>query len=135
LADWAIRTGRGRKPLALICTGVYSVLVLLFGWSIQGDGQPSLAPLGLLLFTSGLFFNALQPIVQGMTGDMVPAAERGAAFGMLNLISEIGAVLSPVVSGILRDATGSWAPGVFVAAGIMIISFFLYLGVHEAPPH
>ena len=135
LADWAIRTGRGRKPLALTCTGVYSVLVLLFGWSIQGGGQPSLALLGLLLFTSGLFFNALQPIVQGMTGDMVPASERGAAFGMLNLISEIGAVASPVVSGVLRDATGSWAPGVYVAAGTMIASFFLYAMVREAPAH
>jgi MFS family permease len=110
---------------------VYSVLVLIFGWSIQGGGKPSLGLLALLLFTSGLFFNALQPIVQGMTGDMVPAHERGSAFGMLNLISEIGAVASPVVSGILHDATGSWAPGVYVAAGIMIISFFLYLMVRE----
>jgi MFS transporter, ACS family, D-galactonate transporter len=135
LADWAVRTGRGRKPLALICTAVYSVLVLIFGWSISGGEAPSLALLGLLLFTSGVFFNALQPIVQGMTGDMVPASERGSAFGMLNLISEIGAVLSPVVSGILRDATGSWAPGVYVAAGIMIVSFFLYLPVEEAPAH
>jgi MFS family permease len=135
LADWAVRTGRGRKPLALICTAVYSVLVLIFGWSISGGGAPSLALLGLLLFTSGVFFNALQPIVQGMTGDMVPASERGSAFGMLNLVSEIGAVLSPVVSGILRDATGSWAPGVYVAAGIMIVSFFLYLPVKESHAH
>ena len=135
LADWAVRTGRGRKPLALICTAVYSVLVLIFGWSISGGGAPSLALLGLLLFTSGVFFNALQPIVQGMTGDMVPASERGSAFGMLNLVSEIGAVLSPVVSGILRDATGSWAPGVYVAAGIMIVSFFLYLPIKESPTH
>lgn len=135
LADRAVRRGKGRKPLALICTAVYSILVLLFAWSIQGDGQPSLALLGLLLFTSGLFFNALQPIVQGMTGDMVPASERGAAFGMLNLVSEIGAVASPVVSGVLRDATGSWATGVYVAAGTMIASFFLYLMVREATPH
>ena len=134
LADRAVRRGRGRKPLALVCTAVYTVLIILFGVSLQ-SGQPSLVLLGLLLFTSGVFFNALQPIVQGMTGDMVPASERGSAFGMLNLVSEIGAVLSPVVSGILRDATGSWAPGVFVAAGIMIVSFFLYLGVREAPAH
>ncbi len=133
LADWAVRTGRSRKTLALICTAVYSVLVLIFGWSVSGGEAPSLALLGLLLFTSGLFFNALQPIVQGMTGDMVPASERGAVFGMLNLVSEIGAVASPVVSGVLRDATGSWAPGVYVAAGIMIVSFFLYLMVREAP--
>ncbi|HEX2072783.1 MAG TPA: MFS transporter [Geodermatophilus sp.] len=135
LADRAIRTGRGRKPLALVCTGVYSVLVLIFGFSISGGGQPSLGLLGLLLFASGVFFNALQPIVQGMTGDLVPASERGSAFGMLNLVSEIGAVLSPVVSGILRDATGSWAPGVYLAAGIMIVSFFLYALVREAPAH
>src|SRR3954447_19367883 len=135
LADWAVRTGRSRKTLALVCTAVYSVLGILFAMSIQGGGKPSLALLGLLLFSSGLFFNALQPIVQGMTGDMVPAHERGAAFGMLNLISEIGAVASPVVSGILHDATGSWSSGVYVAAGIMIISFFLYLMVREAPAH
>jgi MFS family permease len=135
LADRAIRSGRGRKPLALICTAVYSVLVLVFGFSISGGREPSLALLGLLLFSSGVFFNALQPIVQGMTGDLVPASERGSAFGMLNLVSEIGAVLSPVVSGILRDATGSWAAGVYVAAGIMILSFFLYAMVREAPAH
>src|SRR3712207_9513935 len=88
--------------------------------SIAGGREPSLALLGLLLFTSGVFFNALQPIVQGMTGDLVPASERGSAFGMLNLLSEIGAGLRPVGSGILRDATGSWAPGVYVAAGLQI---------------
>ncbi len=130
LADRAVRRGKPRKPLALICIVVYTVLIILFGLSLQG-GQPPLALLGLLLFTSGVFFNALQPIVQGMTGDMVPASERGSVFGMLNLVSEIGAVASPVVSGILRDATGSWAPAVYTAAGIMIISFFLYLPVRE----
>ena len=36
LADRAVRTGRSRKTLALICTGVYSVLVLIFGWSVSG---------------------------------------------------------------------------------------------------
>ena len=98
-------------------------------------GQPSLVLLGLILFTSGLFFNALQPIVQGITGDLVPDDQRGSVFGIFNLIAEIGAVASPVVSGILRDATGSWAPGVFVAAGVMAVSVVLYLMVKEAPVH
>src|SRR5215213_4591078 len=137
LADRAVRSGKSRKTLALVCTGVYSVLVLIFGYSVSGSGDklPSLGLLGLLLFSSGVFFNALQPIVQGMTGDLVPPSERGSAFGMLNLVSEIGAVLSPVVSGILRDRTGTWAAGVYLAAGIMIVSFFLYAMVEEAPAH
>ncbi len=134
LADRQIRHGKARKPLVLICSISYSVLALVFGWQVREGNTPSLVLLGVLLFTSGLFFNALQPIVQGMTGDMVPASERGSVFGLLNLISEIGAVASPVVSGILFDQTGSWAPGVFTAAGIMIISVFLYLMVKEKLP-
>ena len=38
-----------------------------------------------LIFTSGLFFNALQPIVHGITGDLVPDDQRGSAFGIFNL--------------------------------------------------
>jgi MFS transporter, ACS family, D-galactonate transporter len=140
LADWTLRRGYGRKPLLLGCTAAYSVLAILFGLQVSGGGKPSLVILGLLLFTSGLFFNALQPVAQGMTGDMVPAAQRGSAFGLENLISEIGAVASPVVSGVLRDATGSWAPGVFVAAGLMIAAGVLWAfsrehlpGRHEDP--
>lgn len=134
LADRQIRRGKGRKPLVLACSISYSVLALAFGWQVRDGSTPSLLLLGLLLFTSGLFFNALQPIVQGMTGDMVPASERGSVFGLLNLISEIGAVASPVVSGIMYDRTGSWAPGVFTAAGIMIVSVFLYMMVKERMP-
>jgi len=134
LADRQIRRGKGRKPLVLAYTAIYSVLVILFGISISGGRDPSLLVLGLLLFSSALFCNARQPTVQGMTGDMVPATERGSVFGLLKLISEIGAVASPVVSGVLRDATGGWAAGVYVAAATMIASLFLYAMVKEHFP-
>jgi ACS family D-galactonate transporter-like MFS transporter len=134
LADWALRRGHGRKPLLLGCTFAYSVLAFLFGLSIAGGRKPSLMLLGVLLFTSGLFFNALQPIAQGMTGDMVPEDQRGRAFGLENLISEIGAVASPVVSGILRDRTGEWSTGVYVAVGIMVAALILWAFVRERLP-
>jgi MFS family permease len=70
----------------------------------------------------------------GITGDLVPDDRRGSVFGIFNLVAEIGAVASPVVSGILRDTTGSWAPGVFVAAGVMAISVVLYALVRERVP-
>jgi MFS-type transporter involved in bile tolerance (Atg22 family) len=51
-----------------------------------------------------------------------------SAFGVWNLIAEIGAILSPVVSGAIRDATKSWvAPvaldGILMVAGIICIAF------------
>jgi MFS transporter, ACS family, D-galactonate transporter len=134
IADWNIRRGGGRKSLLLACTAIYSILAFLFGLQVMGGGKPSLLVLGLLLFTSGLFFNALQPIEHGIAGDQVPPNLRGSAFGMMNLISEIGAVASPVVSGVLRDATGSWAPGVFVAVALMVIAGLMWVFVREKFP-
>jgi len=131
IADRMVRAGRGRKPLLMACSAGYIILAFLFGLSIAGGHRPSLFLLGTLLFVSGLFFNALQPVAQGLTGDMVPDDQRGRAFGLLNLISEIGAVASPVVSGLLRDQTGSWAPGVFVAVGLMVAAVALWTPVKE----
>ena len=130
LADRRARHGKGRKPLAILCAVVHTVLAVVFGLTILG-GRPSLVLLGLILFSSGLFFNALQPITHSMLGDLVPDDQRGSAFGIFNLVAEIGAVASPVVSGVLRDATGSWAPGVFAAAGVMAVSIVLYALIRE----
>ncbi len=130
LADRRARQGKSRKPLAVLCAVVHTLLAIAFGMTILG-GRPSLVLLGLILFISGLFFNALQPITHSMLGDLVPDDQRGSAFGIFNLVAEIGAVASPVVSGVLRDATGSWAPGVFAAAGVMAISVVLYTLMRE----
>ena len=58
----------------------------------------------------------------------------GAAFGMMNLISEMGAVLSPAISGVLRDATGDWTAAVFLDAGLILGSFLLLCFVREKRP-
>ncbi|WP_432189560.1 MFS transporter [Streptomyces sp. Tue6028] len=134
IADRRVRAGKGRKPLAVICAAVHTVLAVAFGVSLLGDGEPSLLLLGLILFCSGLFFNALQPIVHSILGDLAAEEHRGSLFGLFNLVAEIGAVASPVVSGVLRDTTGSWAPGVFTAAGVMAVSVVLYGMVRERIP-
>ena len=84
------------------------------------------------VFVTSLFFNALQPMWHALAADLVPtAALMGAAFGMMNLISEMGAVLSPAISGVLRDATGDWTAAVFLDAGLILLSFLLLCFVRE----
>ncbi|MFE9609762.1 MFS transporter [Streptomyces sp. NPDC006012] len=133
IADRRARQGKGRKPLAIICASVHTVLAVAFGFSIAA-GRPSMLLLGLILFVSGLFFNALQPIVHSILGDLAGAARRGEVFGVFNLVAEVGAVASPVVGGVLYDATGSWAPGVFTAAGVMAVAVVLYAFLRERIP-
>jgi len=43
----------------------------------------------------------------------------------------MGAVLSPAISGVLRDATGNWNAAVLLDAGIILTSFVLLLFVRE----
>ncbi len=50
---------------------------------------------------------------------------------MNNLIGEIGAVLSPAVSGALRDATGGWSAAVFLDAALIGGAVILFLLVRE----
>jgi MFS-type transporter involved in bile tolerance (Atg22 family) len=108
------------------------LLTIAFGLYIMNGGQ-ALSVMGVLLFFQALFFFALQPISQALTADIVAApALLGAAFGLWNLIGEIGGVLSPGISGALRDATGDWTAAVMLDAGIILASIVLLLFVRES---
>jgi len=131
LADYAKRRGWGRKGMMVSFMLLLGLSTLGFGFYIMNGGQ-SLFVMGLLLFLASLFFFAVQPISHALTSDIVQnPALLGAAFGMWNLIAEIGAVLSPAISGVLRDTTGSWNAAVFLDAGIILLGLVLMLLIRE----
>jgi ACS family D-galactonate transporter-like MFS transporter len=118
LSDVAVRRGIGRKPLVVGFTAAQCVLTVGFGVVVAG-GAPPVWLMAALLFSASTFFNA-------------DPAHHGAAFGMNNLIGEIGAVLSPAVSGTLRDATGGWTAAIFLDAGLIAGAVILFVFVREA---
>lgn len=130
LSDYGVRRGWGRRTMMATFMLAQGILIIIFAVYLQKD-QPSLLVMGLLLFVASLFFNALQPIGHALTADLAPAAHRGSAFGMENLIGEMGAVLSPAVGGVLRDTTGSWTQAVLLDAGLILASFVLLCFVRE----
>jgi MFS family permease len=130
LADHAKQRGWGRKTILVAFMLILGLLTVGFGFYIMGGGS-SLLVMGALLFVSSLFFFALQPISHALAADLTLPAYMGAMFGMMNLIGEIGAVLSPAVSGVLRDATGDWTAAVMVDGVIVLVAFVLLLFVRE----
>jgi len=130
LSDVAVRRGIGRKPLVVTFTALQCLLTVAFGLVITG-GAPSVWVMAALLFGASTFFNAMQPIAHAMIADIADPAHHGAAFGMNNLIGETGAVLSPAISGVLRDATGAWSAAVFLDAGLIACAVVLFLFVRE----
>ena len=132
LADYAKRKGWGRKWMLVSFSVITGLLTVAFGLYIINGGS-SLFVMGFLLFIQAAFFFALQPVSQALTADLVNnPALLGAAFGMWNLIGEIGAVLSPAISGVLRGATGSWNTAVMLDAGILLASAVVLLFVRES---
>lgn len=131
LSDHAKARGWGRRPLLIAFTVVQGVLVLVFAAYLQASEKPSLWVMSVLLFVTSLFFNALQPMAHALLNDVVDAAERGAAFGLFNLVGEIGAVISPALSGTLFDHYGSWTHAVYIDGALMLISAVLYMLIRE----
>jgi MFS family permease len=130
LSDVAVRRGIGRKPLIVAFTSLQCVLTAAFTL-VVASGNANVWTMAALLFCASTFFNAMQPMAQGMLADIAPPEMHGAAFGMNNLIGEIGAVLSPAVSGALRDATGGWTTALWLDTALIAIAAVLFLFVRE----
>lgn len=130
IADRTLRAGVGRKPVLIAFTIAQALLTLVLARYLQVGGHDPVM-LATLLFVSGLFFNALQPVAHALVADLAAPEQRGAAFGTYNLIGEIGAVLGPTISGTLRDAYGGWAPAVYLDGALVLASALLVVFVRE----
>jgi MFS family permease len=132
LSDAVAHRRNGRRNVLVALTAGLTVLIFVFaGYLMSGRKDPVV--MSAILFASGLLFFALQSVSHALTAEAAPAALRGSAFGMWNLVAEIGAVLSPVVSGALRDASGSWGTPLLLDGALMGLSCVLVLAVGRAP--
>jgi MFS family permease len=130
ISDRSFVRGLGRRRLYLIMCGSTALLVGLLA-SYVSLGPSNILVLGALLFAIGVPFAAMQTVHMAMTSDLAPSALQAQAFGTWNLIAEIGAVLSPVVGGVIRQATGTWTLALAVNAAILVASAALVFLVRE----
>lgn len=132
ICDLTASRGRGRKwPYVALCA-IVGVLVLFLAVYIWTGGNDVLI-LGMTMFSIGVPFAAMQTVHMTLTSDLAPREMMGQAFGMWNLVAEIGAVLSPVVAGALRDLTGSWTIPVVANGLLLLISLAIVVLVKERP--
>ncbi|MHC1680874.1 MAG: MFS transporter [Methanomassiliicoccales archaeon] len=116
----------GRKRLyALACLTV-AALVAFMVPSVQAKDLTALA---ILLFLTGVAFAAMQTVHMTLTADLSPPDQMGQSFGMWNLVAEFGALLSPVICGFLRDATGGWNAAIVLTSGLLLASAILVIAV------
>jgi MFS transporter, ACS family, D-galactonate transporter len=130
ISDRSFARGIGRRRLCALLAGTTALLVFALAAYVH-LGPSNVVLLGALLFAIGLPFAAMQTVHMTMTSDLAPVALQAQAFGAWNLIAEIGAVLSPVVGGVLRETTGTWTLALVLNAGILVACAVLVLLVRE----
>jgi len=132
IGDRARRRRGGCKWSYVWLSMAVSALVLMIGALLAMNGIDLLL-LGALTFAMGVLFAAAQTLNMTLAADLAPVNKTASVFGMWNLIGEIGAVLSPVVSGALRDLTGSWTIAIVLDAVLLLGSAGLVAMVRPIP--
>lgn len=111
---------RGRKPAMLI--GTIATLVGLFGLMLD-DRLTSTAVFLTAMGILGLGTAFLSPAPSAVVGDVLGGRKGGMAVATYQMVSDLGAVVGPLLGGYLLDQHGfDWAFGVgVVVSGIALV--------------
>jgi ACS family D-galactonate transporter-like MFS transporter len=109
-----------------------SVLIvgMLLGLAVIGaayTAEPTWALLWLSIAISGL--SAAAPVGSSLVSLIAPKGGAGTVGGIVNLTNNLMGALAPVVTGMVVDATGSFAGAFMVAGAVLVIGIFFYVVV------
>lgn len=89
------------------------------------------SPLGLAvaLVVAAFFCWSMWGPTYSLLGDLVSRESLGTAFGLLNSVSFLGAIVGPPLTGWVRDTAGSFTPGCLLAALVALVGAVLSLTI------
>lgn len=129
-SDHLARRGRGRKMLIALCLLVFGGLMSIWGYGLD-QGAPVARMVGLLFLIGMVSWGLWAPLFS-LVSHLVPSEIRGTAFGFMNAVHFLGAVLAPWWTGRLRDATGSFARGAYSATALLLVAALLIASIRPA---
>ena len=74
---------------------------------------------------------ATDPLTIALVADNTPRNQLSTAFGIFNFVGMSSAIIAPYATGLLRDITGSWNSGFYVAVGLLILGIVAVLCIKE----
>jgi MFS family permease len=128
-------SGAGGKRLA---SGVMVALALaMLAMALAVKVKASAPTLAGLVFVCGILVWGVWPPIFAMLGRMTPTRLHGTSYGMNNTINFTGSLVAPLVTGWIRDVSGSFVAGCYAAAGLALVGAVIILAVRasqESPP-
>lgn len=129
LAPLAERTGRRRAAVPV------AGLALVGGTAgLALSRTPVVA--AVLVAVVGLGLGVVSPLLRALPVELegVGAERTGTAVGLVFAIGEIGGFAGPALIGALRDATGSFVPGLGLLAGAGLLAILAGVGLVRLVP-
>ncbi len=130
LADRIQRYGLHRK-LVMVAALVCLALTTMSMAGVIRAGGPAWLLTTIVLAASFFMWCAWGP-AYAIFGELFPPSTLGKTFGLYNTICFLGAILGPLVTGFVKDLTGSFAPAVFVAGALVLVSAVTALALRPA---
>jgi len=130
LADRLLRRGLERK-LVIAATQVL-VAGSLVGMGLVTHARGPAWLLTVMLLAASFFVWCTWGPAYAIFGEMFPPSVLGKAFGLYNCTCFIGAIVGPLVTGHVKDLTGSFAAALFAAAALAAVSAVAALALRPA---
>ncbi len=126
-SDRWVRAGRRRTGVVAIEFALLASFMAALGLAVQLRAGVWVV-MALLCGIGFVVWGVWSPMY-ALIPDMVPATSYATSFGLANTVWFTGAMLSPWLTGKLKDLTGSFAWGLYAAAGLLVIGMVLVQGV------
>ncbi|MBW1788781.1 MAG: MFS transporter [Deltaproteobacteria bacterium] len=127
LSDAAVRKGYARKNAIALYLSVWTALTLAMGYAIQVQA-PSVLITVLFLGSGLVVFGTWSPYY-ALLSELAPPQIVGTVFGLANFIGFLSAWVAPHFTGWIKDTTGSFAGGLYVAGAVLAVGTLLILAV------
>lgn len=130
LSDVLARKGYGRKGLIAVNLAIWTLLMFGLAYTVQIRASSIL--ISVLFFSSGLFMFGVFPPYYAFLSELVPQEIAGTTFGLANFIGFLSAWVAPYLTGWMKDTTGSFSGGLYMAGFLMAFGVILILAI--SPP-
>ncbi|STG44141.1 putative 4-hydroxyphenylacetate permease hpaX [Escherichia coli] len=101
----------------------HTILPYLFaaaGWLLASATDHSLIQLSGIIMASMGSFTAMA-IFWTTPDQVISLQSRAVAMAVINAVGNVGSAVSPLLIGILKDATGSFSSGLWFVAGLLVL--------------
>jgi sugar phosphate permease len=130
LSDRMLGRGVPRRTVVAGMIALTALLAACVGMVVQARGPVWL--LAAVVFACSFCFWGTWAPVYALTAELAPRRAMGIAFGLLNGVAFIGALVAPYATGFIKDWSGSFAGGCYLAAVIGVVAVPVALAVR--PP-